>query len=507
MFSKTLTKLSLACLIVAPFVAGNARASDDPPQGLIDEGWFVLKLQGRKCGHMHATTTRVGDEILTRVAMAVEITRGSNRLAVTQEQNSRESVSGEPLAFQNSTSMGTIPVKRSGTIADGRLRLETEQAGAKRVEVYDFDPEIRFAWGQLLLQRKHGREPGTSYRIKIYEPDLRVSGPVAARITIGGKETVDVLGKRRELTRVTMTMDLDMPLVTESWVDDDFNPIVMTFSFGIIEFKVYHATQEEALGETEAPEMFFQTFVPVKRRIDTSAGLVKLRLRLPPDCKDKLPKIPDTSMQTFERINDREAVLTIRREDWKALANAGDDPPPADMAPYLRASTILDIDNRRIKRLARRAVRHADTPAERADALRKYVTDYINDKSLDIGFATASEVAQTREGDCTEHAVLLAALARAAGLPARGVSGIIQVPAGPLAPSKGSAFGYHMWTQIYIGGRWVDIDAAMRQTDCDPTHIALALSPLNEEGMIESVMAMIPLLGKLQIEVIDVEQK
>lgn len=505
MLSKKLVGLSLACLTAVLLGAGPARATDVPAQGLIDEGWYVLKLQDKKSGHMHARSSRVGDEVHTRVVMKVEFTRGPSRIEIEQEQRYRESLSGRPLAFQHTTTMGTIPVTRSGVIADDRLTLTTEQSGVKRTEEYSFDPEVRFAWGQLLLQKEHGLKPGTTFRTKMYEPDLRVDGPVEAEFAVGKKESVDVLGRKMNLTRVTTTMDLAMPLKSVSWVNEEAEPVVTTVNMGIIEFKMYLSSKEAALDDSDAPEMFIQTFVSVKERIETSAKRVKLRMLLPPESEDKLPPIPDTAMQSVKRVNDREVILTIRRLDWDALAKVDDEPPAKEFAPFLRASTILDIDNRRIKRLARRAVKGVTAPSEKADALRRYVTKYINDKSLDVGFATASEVAQTREGDCTEHGVLLAALARAAGIPARGVSGIIQVPAGPFSPSKGSAFGYHMWTQVNIGGQWVDIDAAMRQTDCDPTHIALSLMPLNEEGMVESVLSLLPLLGKLQIEVIEVE--
>ena len=174
------------------------------------------------------------------------------------------------------------------------------------------------------------------------------------------------------------------------------------------------------------------------------------------------------------------------------------------MKDYLRASPTVDINDSRIKRLARKAVKGANTPAEKADALRKFVTDYIEHKSMDVGFATASEVARSKQGDCSEHGVLLAALARAAGLPARGVSGIVEVPQGYLTEDQ-NAFGYHMWAQVYIDGQWVDIDGALRQTECDATHIALSLMPLNEEGMIDSLMSLIPLLGRLELKIISVK--
>jgi transglutaminase-like putative cysteine protease len=281
----------------------------------------------------------------------------------------------------------------------------------------------------------------------------------------------------------------------------------MDFNMGGFTVRVLAATKEQALEGNAAPELFINTFVKVDKRISDNAKVVKYRLRLPDDKTDlKMPELPETPAQSVQRVNDHEAILTVRRLDWEAIRKASNKAAadPA-MKAYLQASSTVDINDRRIKTHARRAVKGCKTPAEKADALRRYVTEFIENKSLDVGFATASEVVRTRKGDCSEHAVLLAALARAAGLPARGVSGIVQIPTGMLPASSGSMFGYHMWTQVNIDGQWVDIDAALRQTDCNPTHIALAIMPLNDEGMAGSVVSMLPLLGRLQMEVISVE--
>ena len=137
-----------------------------------------------------------------------------------------------------------------------------------------------------------------------------------------------------------------------------------------------------------------------------------------------------------------------------------------------------------------------------ADKLRRYVTDVITDKNLGVGFATASEVARNREGDCSEHGVLLTALGRANGIPSRVVVGLIYVD--DFVGQKG-VFGFHMWTQMYVDGQWVDLDAAMRETDCNPTHIAVATSSLQEEGLLEVVGPLMKVIGNLQIEVLEVD--
>jgi hypothetical protein len=124
----------------------------------------------------------------------------------------------------------------------------------------------------------------------------------------------------------------------------------------------------------------------------------------------------------------------------------------------------------------------------------------IADKNLSVGFATASEVARNREGDCSEHAVLLAALGRARGIPARVACGLVYVPTFNEADR---VFGFHMWTQFYIHGQWVDFDAAQDETDCNPTHIAIATSSMNESSMGEFAFPLVKIMGQLELEVLE----
>lgn len=86
----------------------------------------------------------------------------------------------------------------------------------------------------------------------------------------------------------------------------------------------------------------------------------------------------------------------------------------------------------------------------------RYVDRYIEKKDFQRGFDVASRVAARKEGDCTEHAVLLAALARAFGCPARLVLGIA------LVPWEGRLFAFgHAWVEVAEGGSWRLADAAL----------------------------------------------
>lgn len=498
-------------------VAVPAAAAPTPPD--FEEDWYVVTMQGGKAGYMHSVMQRVGDEVHTRSKTHFELRRGDASVKMTIEQSFRETVDGRPLGFRHVQSLGSIPETVTGRIVSkpggGGLTVElvTEQMGKEHAESYPFDADVRFAWGQTLEQMKRGLTPGASFTIKAYEPSLRKDGPVALEFEVHDSEQIDVRGRSRSLHRVTSTFKFDaanapgapagLELASTLWVDNDMRPVVMSLNLGFLQMKMYETTKDEALAEGAPPEMFLDTMVHADRKVDRQQERLKLRIRMKRGVAGALPQLPSTPMQSVEPVSDREAVVTIRRLDWDVIRAARDGEPTDELKPFLAASVSADAKDARVRRLARRAVRGKKTPAEKADALRKFVTDYIEDKGLNVGYATASEVAKTKQGDCTEHSVLLAAMARAAGLPARGVGGLVAVPDGFLGASDRTAFGYHMWTQVFIGGQWVDIDAAMRQTECDPTHVAVSLMPLADEGFMSTIVSLASLIGQIEIEVVE----
>ena len=68
-----------------------------------------------------------------------------------------------------------------------------------------------------------------------------------------------------------------------------------------------------------------------------------------------------------------------------------------------------------------------------------------------VAFASAAETVRSLEGDCSEHAVLCAAMARAAGMPSRVVSGLVYLPPGGGLGGERGVFGYHLWAEALVG--------------------------------------------------------
>lgn len=123
---------------------------------------------------------------------------------------------------------------------------------------------------------------------------------------------------------------------------------------------------------------------------------------------------------------------------------------PLDADGFRASSFVIDFEEPSLAALRDRLA-GADTSA---DTLRRLADRAIPDKTLARGWDLASRVASSGSGDCTEHAVLLTALARAAGRPARVALGLLLVQ----QTGRVHAFG-HAWSELFQDGHWVPVDA------------------------------------------------
>ena len=115
----------------------------------------------------------------------------------------------------------------------------------------------------------------------------------------------------------------------------------------------------------------------------------------------------------------------------------------------------------------------------------------VKEKNFSQVFATALEVADSHEGDCTEHAVLLTALARALGMPARVVVGLVYVP-------SQQGFAYHMWTEIYDGKIWLPLDATVGRGSIGAGYLELGTSSLKDATGLAELLSVVQSPGQVE---------
>jgi transglutaminase-like putative cysteine protease len=103
---------------------------------------------------------------------------------------------------------------------------------------------------------------------------------------------------------------------------------------------------------------------------------------------------------------------------------------------------------------------------------------------------TADNVAKTLSGDCTEYAMLAAAMCRAAGVPSRTALGVVYAP----GPGGKPYLAYHMWFEVYAGGQWLPLDATLGLGGVGPGHIKITDQSWHDE---RSVAPLLPVLRAL----------
>jgi transglutaminase-like putative cysteine protease len=128
--------------------------------------------------------------------------------------------------------------------------------------------------------------------------------------------------------------------------------------------------------------------------------------------------------------------------------------PDGPVAADRSSGFFVDPEEPAIQAL-RAQIEAAHGARPRASELTAFVAAFITEKDLSRRFDPASVVAERRQGDCSEHAVLLAALCRLYGLPAHVVAGFVV-----LMPADGRPLAAgHAWVEVYEDARWQLADA------------------------------------------------
>lgn len=207
------------------------------------------------------------------------------------------------------------------------------------------------------------------------------------------------------------------------------------------------------LGDGE--DVFLSGLVPIDRALGDPTSVAELIIVLEGDGAKALPSGP---RQDVVKEGDR-YVLSVGDAHGKPLAATA-----AETAAALKETAEYPVHDATVAALAKVAAGNAATPLAKAERLVKFVHGYIGPAQGPDPISVL-DVIKKRQGDCTEHAALFVTLARAVGLPAREVSGVIYMG------DDHKAFGGHAWVEVALDGRWISMDPTWNQTKIDATHI------------------------------------
>jgi hypothetical protein len=169
-------------------------------------------------------------------------------------------------------------------------------------------------------------------------------------------------------------------------------------------------------------------------------------------------------------------------------------PVPDELKEFLAPSALLQSDDAKIIAAAQAAIGGEKNAWLAAQRLERFVHAHVTKKSYGVAFASAAEVLDHQEGDCSEHAVLLAALARAAGIPARLAIGVLYL--------QGKLAG-HLWSEVSIDGEWYALDGTLGLGFAAASHVAFSKGSFNDRDPQNPMLAIMQMLGNLKGEVLE----
>jgi hypothetical protein len=248
-------------------------------------------------------------------------------------------------------------------------------------------------------------------------------------------------------------------------LDADGDVVEEALRLGGLRLTLLSATETEARAPNQVLDHVVGQFQKAPYRIPASGLRAKIRYGF--DNGGRAPQIPVGGGQRTWADGQTTWIQVCADCAPDAMSLTG-----AARASALRATPWLNFSDASLAGRVRRVVAGSTTPVVVMRRLTGYVRNHMSVEKIDmLGYGSALEAFQSRRGDCTEYAVLLAAMGRAAGIPTRVISGLVYARS---FEGQRYVFVPHAWVHAWTGNSWQSFDAALGSFDS--THLAFAAS-------------------------------
>jgi hypothetical protein len=442
----------------------------------IQEEWFAIYQHGSKIGYgrsevrPQAVGYLMNEELLLRLNFLGEIQDISSWVQANLETD----FSVKSFIFR--LKAGPVYYRLRGGVKEGNLILVSQMAGQERSQQIPLSHPIYLSSAMKAFISQQPLDVGKTYRFALFDPATMSQTMVPIRVE--AKETVQI--STRNLEAYRLVMDFHGVQLT-SWVSP-YGELLK--EEGFLGLTMVRSDRDEALEgfrEAEGGELVREAAVVSDRTIAQPRQLNRLRLQLTGIAGEGL----DLSGGRQQWSN---GELTVVKESLQEISSTKIPVISPPLAQDLQPSLLVQSDAEALKKQAFEIVGEQRNGLQAVRAISSWV--YRNlEKRPTLSIPNALAVYELRAGDCNEHSVLFAALARAAGIPTRIVAGLLY---------SEDRFFYHAWNEVYLG-EWIAVDSLMNQVPADPTHIRLIVGELDRQ------VELVRTLGRLSIKVLDYE--
>jgi hypothetical protein len=437
------------------------------------EEWWGIFYRGEKIGYASQTITpkskgyKLKDHSVLNLNLLGTVQPASTRL----EMEANEDWILERFDFELNSK--EIRFHARGAVKDNKLTLEIDSAGHRSTSevILTQAPYLLAALKPYLVTQQ--LETGKKFHFSTFDPST-LSQQVTT-VVIEGREQIRVGDGLEPAIKLRQSF---RGISVISWIDGQGRTLKEESPAGMSLVR-QNVQEAKNLPSRSVPlDMIVQTAIAVAKPIADAPSRSVLEL-----------KLSGVNLGNFALDGGRQKLvsdrLSIRRENLKSVGALNIPVKEARVGSYLQPTAFLQSDHPIIRALAAKIL-NGETDALKAIVkLKDWVFREIA-KEPTVSIPNALEVLQTRKGDCNEHTVLFNALARAAGIPATTVVGVVHLR---------GAFYYHAWSEVWLG-QWVSLDSVLNQFPADVTHVKFL------EGEIDRQLDILQLIGNLKIEVL-----
>lgn len=477
--------LSGACTRKEPEMALGEKkfiASDN-----ITHEWLGAYFEGKKIGHIHTVTSqgtlngKAATQVRSYAAVEVNVAGEKSRTELDQTGYLDSKSLLDSFIYRQSI-MGHEMLIRGEREGDD-LIVEINTGSEKRRKSFPFKNNL-YTTGLIksaILKREF--KEGDEFEVDIFlEPLLAVE---TVNIKVLSKEKGYVNGKETVIYTFEESFKGirgNITLTADGTTLEEVSPNG---------FKLIREDEKSARAGVQSlflTDMLLASRIEVEKPLPDPRGMKSMSIRLS-HIPEAFPVISDERQKVSLDGKSNEGLEYLFEINRSEPEEKGVTIPVADrqFTLYLGSDHVVNSDNKEIVKKAGEIVGNEKSALKAAKLIYDWVYKNIDKKLIDT--VSALDTLKSGEGECQAHSNLFAALARAAGIPTKVISGIVY--------SKDfEGFMYHAWNEIYTG-EWIAVDATLGGFPADATHIKLA------EGGLEEQLKIMALVGKVKAEVVE----
>jgi hypothetical protein len=451
--------------------------SNLPVSGLnfpVEEEWLGIYSGNTRVGYSHILVKdgEVYEE--TRLKMTV--------LGTTQDVVLKTSytLSGYAIEkFNFSMTAGSVDLGAVGKRENGQLNIEVVSLSGKQKLLFPLDEGVLAS--PLIFRWIVAQQPavGRSYEVIIFDPTSVLTGvspeDLKAKIAIEARENVKIPLGSFSTYRVRVSF---MGSSILSWITDKGEVIREEVSPpGFVYVKeTADSIREQALSGVDIIE---KTAISSNVSLGDPKRLKSLIVSV-----DGLDSTEGLDLQDGRRQFFKGDLIEVRVEDLSSVKPYYLPYSGMEYRSYIEPEPFIQSDNPEIREVVRGILQEEKNPIVAVGKISKWVYEHV-DKVPTVSLPNALDVLKTKRGDCNEHAILFAALSRAAGIPTKVVQGVVLL---------NDRFYYHAWNEVFVG-EWVAVDSTLGQFPADASHIKFV------EGGLKKSANLMKLIGRIKLEV------